>query len=56
MDKFPSLSTVAEKLLAVYFMLSAGKHELSQEREETSYEDESDGKFISHDGRLVSTR
>ncbi|XP_060072903.1 midasin-like [Ylistrum balloti] len=49
---YPQLHPVTEKLLDIYFMLSAGKHEAGVE---DSLSDEV-GKFLSHDGRLISTR
>ncbi|XP_069109146.1 midasin-like [Argopecten irradians] len=49
---YPHLCPVTEKLLDIYFMLSAGKHELGVE---DKLSDEV-GKFLSHDGRLISTR
>ncbi|XP_067673927.1 midasin-like [Haliotis asinina] len=51
-SQFPQLATVVEKLLDIYLMLSAGKHDT-----ETSVSDtDSAGKFLSLAGRLVSTR
>ncbi|XP_046580737.1 midasin-like, partial [Haliotis rubra] len=51
-SQFPQLATVVEKLLDIYLMLSAGKHD-----SDTSISDtDSTGKFLSLAGRLVSTR
>ncbi|XP_059144482.1 midasin-like [Physella acuta] len=52
--KYPALSPVVDKLLNIYFMLSAGKHNMgdAEETEELS----THGKFLSLDGRLISTR
>ena len=53
--RYPQLMSVAERLLDVYFLLSAGRHELSSDAMET--DDDSDvGKFLARDGRLISTR
>ncbi|KAK3792593.1 hypothetical protein RRG08_009951 [Elysia crispata] len=52
--KFPVLGPVAEKLLDIYFMLSAGKHDTSTEG--VISEGSSLGKFYSTSGRLISTR
>jgi hypothetical protein len=53
--KYPSLETVVDKLLDIYFLLSAGGHQgASDVAMET--EIESVGKFLSHDGRQISTR
>ncbi|XP_053396218.1 midasin-like isoform X2 [Mercenaria mercenaria] len=53
--KYPSLETVVDKLLDIYFLLSAGDHQgASSVAMET--EMESVGKFLSHDGRQISTR
>jgi hypothetical protein len=40
---------VTDRLLDIYFMLSAGKHD-------NDGSEDSVGKFLSHDGRLISTR
>jgi midasin len=53
--KFPKLSTVVDRLLDVYFMVSSGRHELSGDTMETEVGD-TIGQFLSHDGRLISTR
>ncbi|KAJ8314873.1 LOW QUALITY PROTEIN: hypothetical protein KUTeg_007023 [Tegillarca granosa] len=54
--KYPKLSSVVDKLLDIYFMLSAGKHEVSSDDRETLDTDTGNvGKFLSHDGRLIST-
>ncbi|XP_013402851.2 midasin-like [Lingula anatina] len=53
---YPQLSTVVDRLLDIYFMLSAGKHELSSDSTAEEYGLDSIGKFLSHDGRLISTR
>ena len=49
---FPQLVTVTDRLLEIYFLLSAGKHETSEEEELES----TAGKFLSNEGRLISTR
>ncbi|XP_061171072.1 midasin-like [Saccostrea echinata] len=49
---FPQLSTVTDRLLDIYFLLSAGKHEITGEEVVTS----TVGKFLSNEGRLISTR
>uniref|UniRef100_T1J0I3 Midasin n=1 Tax=Strigamia maritima TaxID=126957 RepID=T1J0I3_STRMM len=47
--KWPNLKLVVQRILQVYFMFSSGQHqELNEE--------ESEGKFLFHDGRLTSTR
>ena len=48
---FPQLVTVTDRLLEIYFLLSAGKHETSEEELESTA-----GKFLSNEGRLISTR
>ena len=50
---FPQLVTVTDRLLEIYFLLSAGKHETSEEEEEP---ESTAGKFLSNEGRLISTR
>ncbi|XP_062606102.1 midasin-like, partial [Saccostrea cucullata] len=50
---FPQLSTVTDRLLDIYFLLSAGKHEITGEEEEVT---STVGKFLSNEGRLISTR
>ena len=52
--KFPALGPVAEKLLDIYFMLSAGKHDTGTEGGVA--EASTHGKFLSTGGRLISTR
>ena len=49
---FPQLVTITDRLLEIYFLLSAGKHETSEEEELES----TAGKFLSNEGRLISTR
>lgn len=56
MERFPQLSTVVDRLLEIYFMLSAGKHDLSGQNMDTDVDLETVGKFLSHEGRLISTR
>lgn len=51
-SRFPQLATVVEKLLDIYLMLSAGKHD----SEISTSNSDSAGKFLSLAGRLVSTR
>ncbi|XP_041350636.1 midasin-like [Gigantopelta aegis] len=53
--KFPLLTTVVDKLLDIYFLLSAGKHDVVANGNMSPSTDTA-GKFLSHDGRLVSTR
>ncbi|XP_064629159.1 midasin-like [Lineus longissimus] len=53
-SKFPKFSTVVDRLLDVYFMVSSGRHELSGDTMETDVGD-TIGQFLSHDGRLIST-
>lgn len=50
---FPQLVTVTDRLLEIYFLLSAGKHKTSEEEEEP---ESTAGKFLSNEGRLISTR
>ncbi|XP_056015325.1 midasin-like isoform X2 [Ostrea edulis] len=47
---YPQLTTVTDRLLDIYFLLSAGKHEVREEDVQTA------GKFLSNEGRLISTR
>ena len=47
--KYSDLKPVTDRLLDIYFMLSAGKHD-------NDGSEDSVGKFLSHDGRLISTR
>ena len=57
MTLYPKLTTVVERLLDIYFLLSAGKHGLDFDQEAASSTEISDiGKFMSHEGRLISTR
>jgi midasin len=49
---YPQLSTVTDRLLDIYFLLSAGKHEVGEDDVQTS----TAGKFLSNEGRLISTR
>ncbi|XP_048240547.1 midasin-like [Haliotis rufescens] len=51
-SRFPQLATVVEKLLDIYLMLSAGKHD----SETSTSNSDGAGKFLSLAGRLVSTR
>ena len=54
-SKYPALSTVVDRLLDIYFLLSAGKHSGADDvTMETDTENV--GKFLSHDGRQISTR
>ncbi len=53
--KHPQLATVVDRLLDIYFLLSAGRHELSDETMEMDAETDV-GKFLARDGRLISTR
>ena len=46
---YSDLKPVTDRLLDIYFMLSAGKHD-------NDGSEDSVGKFLSHDGRLISTR
>ncbi|XP_076077814.1 midasin-like isoform X3 [Mytilus galloprovincialis] len=48
--QYAELKPVVDRLLDIYFMLSAGKHDTEGNQEESV------GKFLSHDGRLISTR
>ncbi|CAG2222307.1 MDN1 [Mytilus edulis] len=48
--QYADLKPVVDRLLDIYFMLSAGKHDTEGNQEESV------GKFLSHDGRLISTR
>ena len=51
------LSTVVDRLLDIYLLLSAGRHELSGMVTMEMEEDDQDvGRFLSHDGRMISTR
>ena len=54
-SKYPALSTVVDKLLDIYFLLSAGKHSGA---DDVAMETEAEnvGKFLSNDGRQISTR
>lgn len=51
---YPPLCTVTDRLLDIYFLLSAGKHEISDEGEDR--QTSTAGKFLSNEGRLISTR
>eukprot|EP00105_Crassostrea_gigas_P045178 XP_019929326.1 PREDICTED: midasin-like [Crassostrea gigas] len=51
---YPPLCTVTDRLLDIYFLLSAGKHEISDEGEDG--QTSTAGKFLSNEGRLISTR
>ncbi|KAL5010016.1 hypothetical protein ScPMuIL_012321, partial [Solemya velum] len=51
--KYPQLSTIIEKILDVYFMLSSGQHEMTEDR---NADEGYAGRFLSHTGRLISTR
>lgn len=51
---YPPLRTVTDRLLDIYFLLSAGKHEISDEGEDA--QTSTAGKFLSNEGRLISTR
>lgn len=54
LTRFPQFSTIVDRLLDIYFLLSSGKHApAADERGEV----ESDvGKFVAHEGRQISTR
>ncbi|CAH1798613.1 unnamed protein product, partial [Owenia fusiformis] len=54
-SRYPQLNSVSERLLDIYFLLSAGQHESSMVAMDTEL-DETVGQFLSHDGRLISTR
>ena len=61
---YPQLSTIVERLLEIFLLLSCGSHATRQ----TSLDDQlvtastagvdlaDVGKFVSHEGRLISTR
>ena len=52
--KYPALETVVDRLLDIYFLLSAGGHH----GDEVTMDAGGDGvgKFLSRDGRQISTR
>ncbi|XP_014672453.1 PREDICTED: midasin-like [Priapulus caudatus] len=55
--KFPSLASVADRLLDIYFMLSAGGHEHDAGADDAGRGDDSElGKHIAREGRLTSAR
>ncbi|XP_076466261.1 midasin-like [Babylonia areolata] len=60
--RFPNLPPVVDRLLDIYFMLSAGRHHLTSdpaeggEEVEDGGEENTAGKFLSLSGRLISTR
>jgi len=69
MEKYPQLSTVIDRLLEIYLLVSAGQHEpcpiqgisdqvtLGNADDVNFMEVESEvGKFLANSGRLVSTR
>ena len=49
--KYGQLDTVVDRLLDIYLLLSAGGHEDATDRTESDA-----GKFLTRDGRLISTR
>ncbi|CAG5129144.1 unnamed protein product, partial [Candidula unifasciata] len=51
--RFPALVPVSDKLLDIYFMLSAGRHDVGQLESELQ---QKHGRFLSTGGRLISTR
>lgn len=53
-QKYPGLATVVDRLLDIYFLLSAGMHGCTDD--EQSEADSDVGKFIAREGRLISTR
>ena len=55
--KYSTLATVVDKLLDIYFLLTSGKHSVSDSAGGSPGENGGDaGKFYSVDGRLISTR
>ena len=61
--RFPNLPPVVDRLLDIYFMLSAGRHHLTSNLSDleadddiTESEEDTVGKFLSLTGRLISTR
>ncbi|KAH3728968.1 hypothetical protein DPMN_054931 [Dreissena polymorpha] len=53
--KFPKMETVVDRLLDIYFLLSAGNHQGALD-DAMAMQEESVGKFLTRDGRLISTR
>lgn len=54
--KYPQLTTVVDRLLDIYFLLSAGRHDTSDDMTQDVKSDADIGKFLTRDGRLISTR
>ncbi|KAL4232857.1 AAA ATPase midasin [Mactra antiquata] len=55
-SKYPDLSSVVDKLLDIYFLLSAGGHQTSSTVTMEMDKQSAVGKFLTHDGRQISTR
>lgn len=55
-EKHPQLATVADRLIDVYLLLSAGKHELSHVSDAEHSDPTDVAKYLPRDGRLISTR
>ena len=54
--KFPKLGPIVERILDIYFLLSAGFHQTSDSKAEQTAHAASVTKFLCHEGRLISTR
>ncbi|ESP03979.1 hypothetical protein LOTGIDRAFT_109875, partial [Lottia gigantea] len=54
LSKYPVLESIVNRILDVYFLLSAGKHDVDIATD--SLEIDTSGKFLTLDGRLISTR
>lgn len=52
--RHPQFQTVVDRLLDVYLLLSAGRHGYTLS--DNNNDDGDIGKFLSHDGRMISTR
>ena len=61
--RFPNLNPAVDKLLDIYFMLSAGRHHLTSDLSDLAESGQGEGseqstvgQFLSLTGRLISTR
>ena len=57
---YPQLSKIVERLLDIYLLMSCGSHGHSSSSSSHFELDDADfrdvGKFVTHEGRLISTR
>ena len=54
LTRYPQFSTIVDRLLDIYFLLSSGKHAPVADVDDDVVSDV--GKFVAHEGRQISTR